>query len=48
MHACSRRKLEEARYMPNGRENTDPNKTAFTVSVDAVGTTTGISAYDKH
>ncbi|ACA59159.1 bifunctional 3,4-dihydroxy-2-butanone-4-phosphate synthase/GTP cyclohydrolase II [Candidatus Desulforudis audaxviator] len=27
--------------------NTDPHATAFTVSVDAVGTTTGISAYER-
>lgn len=27
--------------------NTDPNETAFTVSVDAVETTTGISAYER-
>lgn len=27
--------------------NTDPKETAFTVSVDAVGTTTGISAYER-
>ena len=28
-------------------QNTDPHGTAFTVSVDAVGTTTGISAYER-
>ncbi|MEA3505843.1 MAG: bifunctional 3,4-dihydroxy-2-butanone-4-phosphate synthase/GTP cyclohydrolase II [Bacteroidota bacterium] len=28
-------------------ENTDVNKTAFTVSIDAVETTTGISAFDR-
>lgn len=28
-------------------KNTDPNETAFTVSVDAVETTTGISAYER-
>lgn len=28
-------------------ENTDPNKTAFTVSIDAAGSTTGISAHER-
>ena len=30
--------------------NTDPNKTAFTVSIDRIGEgcTTGISAYDRY
>ncbi|HCW04606.1 MAG TPA: bifunctional 3,4-dihydroxy-2-butanone-4-phosphate synthase/GTP cyclohydrolase II [Clostridium sp.] len=40
-------RLEELDICQMVEENTDPNKTAFTVSVDAVGTTTGISAYDR-
>lgn len=33
--------------LPMVADNTDNHETAFTVSVDAVGTTTGISAYER-
>ena len=41
---------EELDLPPMVRTNTDPNKTAFTVSVDRIGEgcTTGISAYDRY
>lgn len=40
-------RLDELDIHPMVRVNTDPKETAFTVSVDAVDTTTGISAYER-
>ena len=40
-------RLEHLRLPPMVADNTDPNGTAFTVSVDAVGTSTGVSASDR-
>ncbi len=41
------RRAEELDLDPMVTNNTDPHATAFTVSVDAVGTTTGISAHER-
>ncbi|WP_346432508.1 bifunctional 3,4-dihydroxy-2-butanone-4-phosphate synthase/GTP cyclohydrolase II [Clostridium tanneri] len=40
-------RLDELHIHPMVSENTDPHKTAFTVSIDAAETTTGISAYER-
>ncbi|EOD00970.1 bifunctional 3,4-dihydroxy-2-butanone-4-phosphate synthase/GTP cyclohydrolase II [Caldisalinibacter kiritimatiensis] len=40
-------RLEELDIYPMVSNNTDPKETAFTVSVDAKNTTTGISAYER-
>lgn len=40
-------RADELDLQPMVVHNTDPNATAFTVSVDAVGTTTGISAHER-
>jgi 3,4-dihydroxy 2-butanone 4-phosphate synthase / GTP cyclohydrolase II len=45
--ALSGRRLEYLRLPAMVAENSDPNGTAFTVSVDVVGTTTGVSALDR-
>lgn len=42
-----REKLKELNIGMMVVENTDQHKTAFTVSIDAVGTTTGISAHER-
>ena len=43
-------RAEELDLPPMVQNNTDPNKTAFTVSIDRIGEgcTTGISAYDRY
>ena len=43
-------RAEELELPPMVQNNTDPNKTAFTVSIDRIGEgcTTGISAYDRY
>jgi GTP cyclohydrolase II/3,4-dihydroxy-2-butanone 4-phosphate synthase len=38
---------EKLDLIPMIQKNTDPNGTAFTISVDAVDSTTGISAYER-
>jgi 3,4-dihydroxy 2-butanone 4-phosphate synthase/GTP cyclohydrolase II len=43
----SMERAEELKLNPMVANNTDPHSTAFTVSVDAVGTTTGISAPER-
>ena len=45
-----RKRAEELDLPPMVSNNTDPNNTAFTVSIDRVGAgcTTGISAYDRY
>ncbi|MDA8234482.1 MAG: 3,4-dihydroxy-2-butanone-4-phosphate synthase, partial [Clostridia bacterium] len=40
-------RLDELDLPSMVNNNTDPHHTAFTVSVDAVGTTTGISAHER-
>ena len=40
-------RLKELNINPMVVNNTDNYETAFTVSIDAEGTTTGISAYDR-
>ncbi|MBC8061914.1 MAG: bifunctional 3,4-dihydroxy-2-butanone-4-phosphate synthase/GTP cyclohydrolase II [Clostridiaceae bacterium] len=40
-------RLQELNIISMVERNTDPHGTAFTVSIDAVGTTTGISAQDR-
>lgn len=40
-------RLRELNILPMVAENTDSHKTAFTVSIDAIETTTGISAYER-
>lgn len=42
-----RERLEELNIDRMVTKNTDPNRTAFTVSIDAVECTTGISAYER-
>jgi len=44
------KRAEELDLPPMVTNNTDPNKTAFTVSIDRIGEgcTTGISAYDRY
>jgi 3,4-dihydroxy 2-butanone 4-phosphate synthase / GTP cyclohydrolase II len=42
-----RDRLEELNIDRMVTKNTDPNRTAFTVSIDAVECTTGISAYER-
>lgn len=42
-----RQRLQELNILPMVERNTDSHQTAFTVSIDAVETTTGISAYDR-
>ncbi|MAZ96711.1 MAG: 3,4-dihydroxy-2-butanone-4-phosphate synthase [Flavobacteriales bacterium] len=44
------KRSEELDLPPMVQTNTDPNKTAFTVSIDRIGEgcTTGISAYDRY
>ncbi|MCK9219654.1 MAG: bifunctional 3,4-dihydroxy-2-butanone-4-phosphate synthase/GTP cyclohydrolase II [Bacteroidales bacterium] len=42
-----RDRLEELNIDRMVLNNTDPRRTAFTVSVDAIGCTTGISAYER-
>lgn len=44
------KRAEELNLPPMVHNNTDPNKTAFTVSIDRIGEgcTTGISAYDRY
>ena len=43
-------RAKELELPPMVQDNTDPNKTAFTVSIDRIGEgcTTGISAYDRY
>jgi len=43
-------RAEELDLPPMVQNNTDPNKTAFTISIDRIGEgcTTGISAYDRY
>jgi 3,4-dihydroxy 2-butanone 4-phosphate synthase/GTP cyclohydrolase II len=45
-----RKRAEELDLPPMVSNNTDPNNTAFTVSIDRIGAgcTTGISAYDRY
>ncbi|GAA0747000.1 bifunctional 3,4-dihydroxy-2-butanone-4-phosphate synthase/GTP cyclohydrolase II [Clostridium oceanicum] len=43
----AKKRLEELKLKQMVQENSDAFGTAFTVSVDAVGTTTGISAYER-
>jgi len=43
----SKQRLKELDISPMVSNNTDPKETAFTVSVDAVNTTTGISAGER-
>lgn len=43
----TRKRLQELEIHPMVAMNTDPKETAFTVSVDVVGTTTGISAEER-
>ena len=40
-------RLEELEIQPMVEDNTDNHETAFTVSIDYIGTTTGISAYER-
>jgi 3,4-dihydroxy 2-butanone 4-phosphate synthase/GTP cyclohydrolase II len=40
-------RLDELEIQPMVAENTDNHKTAFTVSVDHIGTSTGISAFER-
>src|SRR6056297_1375748 len=40
-------RLNELNILPMVTNNTDPKETAFTVSVDAIETTTGISAAER-
>lgn len=40
-------RLRELDIMPMVTKNTDSHETAFTVSIDAIETTTGISAYER-
>ncbi len=40
-------RLKELDIMPMIENNTDSHHTAFTVSIDAISTTTGISAYER-
>ncbi|MBC2580819.1 bifunctional 3,4-dihydroxy-2-butanone-4-phosphate synthase/GTP cyclohydrolase II [Clostridium sp. DJ247] len=40
-------RLRELNILPMVKENTDNHQTAFTVSIDAVETTTGISAFER-
>ena len=42
-----RKIAQELRFDPMVAENTDNHETAFTVSVDHISTTTGISAFDR-
>jgi 3,4-dihydroxy 2-butanone 4-phosphate synthase/GTP cyclohydrolase II len=41
------KRLRELDIVPMVTENTDTNHTAFTVSIDAIETTTGISAFER-
>ena len=43
----SRSRMESLEIPPMVTDNTDPHQTAFGVSVDAVGTTTGIAAQER-
>jgi len=45
--ALTNERADQLDLPPMVVHNTDPNATAFTVSVDAVGTTTGISAHER-
>lgn len=42
-----KKRLEELEIYHMVEKNTDSHKTAFTVSIDAIDTTTGISAYER-
>ena len=45
---CEGRILDNLELPPMVQDNTDPNETPFTVSIDALdGTTTGMSVYDR-
>lgn len=44
---CEETYLKKLKIMPMVEENTDNHQTAFTVSIDEVSTTTGISAYER-
>ncbi len=44
---CQRNMLRNCRFPQMVNENTDNHKTAFTVSIDHVSTTTGISAAER-
>lgn len=46
MPVCTER-LRELEIFPMVHDNTDIHKTAFTVSIDSIETTTGISAYER-
>jgi len=43
----TQQRADELELPPMVRKNGDPNGTAFTVTCDAVGTTTGVSARDR-
>ena len=43
----TRKRLEELEMPQMVSKNTDNHQTAFTVSIDAIETTTGISAYER-
>lgn len=44
---ATKKRLDELGLHPMVRDNTEPFSTAFTVSIDARGTKTGISAYER-
>jgi len=44
---ATKKRLSELELYPMVRDNTEPFSTAFTVSIDAKGTKTGISAYER-
>ncbi len=43
----TRERASELKLEQMSSENTDPNGTAFTVSVDSINTSTGVSAFDR-
>lgn len=47
MHAIEENKAKELNLHPMVKNNTDNHGTAFTVSIDHIDTTTGISAYER-
>lgn len=47
MHAVSQEYVKKLRFPQMVQENTDNHETAFTVSIDHVSTTTGISAAER-
>lgn len=47
LHAYGRRTVRKTWLGANGRVNTDNHCTAFTVSIDHISTTTGISAVER-